>query len=355
MPVVGIAAYSATPDLIHLAADWPQARLVAADPGADPSVLAAHPGDVAVGAAAVTQLAGQAGAVVLNGIVGAAGLEASVAAVSAGNRLALANKESLVAGGDVLLAAASAHDAEIIPVDSEHSAVWQCLVGEPPDAVRRVILTASGGPFRGAGLEELRNVTPEQALAHPTWKMGRRISIDSATMLNKALEVIEVHHLFGVSYDQIAVVVHPQSVVHSLVEFVDGSVKAQIGEPDMRVPIQYAIAAPGRLPAPVAPLDLAGRSLTFEAPDEEVFPCLALGYAAGRAGGVAPAALNAADEVAVEAFLAHKIAFLDIPRVIESTLERMPREVPEDVAAVIAADGEARRIAKTVIARFAAR
>ncbi len=327
--------------------------LVAADPAAKAEALAGHAGAVGIGTEALLDLAATANAIVVNGIVGAAGLAPSLAAVESGNRLALANKESLVAGGRLLLDAAQRNHAEIVPVDSEHSAIWQCLVGEPATAVRRIILTASGGPFRRRGRDELRSVTPAAALAHPTWDMGERITIDSATMLNKALEIIEAHHLFGVPYDMIDVVVHPQSIVHSLVEFVDGSVKAQLGEPDMRVPIQYAVTASDRVTAPVAPLDLAGRSLTFEAPDHAAFPCLQLGYEAGRRGGVAPAALNAADEVAVGAFLDGRIGFLDIPRTLETVLESTPRGEPADVAAVLEADRTARTQAAAIVADLA--
>ncbi len=351
--VVGIAAHRASDELAVLAGDWQDARVVAADQGADMSSLAGHPGGTAAGLEPLLEMAATPGVTVVNGIVGAAGLAPSVAAVAAGNRLALANKESLVAGGPVLLDAARRNGGEIIPVDSEHSALWQCLAGEPDGSVRRLLLTASGGPFRGRTRRQLREVRPEEALAHPTWDMGRRITIDSATMLNKALEVIEAHHLFHVAYDSIDVVVHPQSVVHSMVEFVDGSVKAQLGEPDMRVPIQYAITSPERAEAPVPLLDLAGRALTFEAPDLDAFPCLRLGYVAGRRGGIAPAALNAADEVAVAAFLDGRIGFLDIPRTLEAVLEATPDHVPSTVADVLEADEWARAAAGKVVAGMA--
>ncbi len=342
LEVVGLAARRGSSELFALAGAHPEADVVVADP----TTLSAVPRNVATrlaaGPAAVEDMAGREGVTVVNGIVGSDGLGPSIAALRAGNRLALANKESLVAGGDLVLAAAAAGGGAIVPIDSEHSALWQCLVGEPPDAVARLVLTASGGPFRGRPAADLASVTVAEALAHPTWIMGPRITVDSATMMNKALEVIEAHHLFGVDYDQIDVVVHPQSIVHSLVEFVDGSVKAQLGEPDMRVPIQYAISAPGRVQAPVPQLDLAGRSLTFEAPDLEAFPCLALGYEAGRRGGGAPAALNAADEVAVAAFLDGQIGFLDIAMVVGACLERSSHEAVETVDDVRAADAEAR-------------
>jgi 1-deoxy-D-xylulose-5-phosphate reductoisomerase len=235
-------------------------------------------------------------------------------------------------------------------VDSEHAALWQCLVGEDRATVRRLVLTASGGPFRGARPDDLADVTVEAALAHPTWKMGPRITIDSATLMNKALEVIEAHYLFGVGYAAIDVVVHPQSIVHSMVEFVDGSVKAQLGDPDMRIPIQYAITYPHRL-APVVPagLDLFSRPLTFEQPDRETFPCLDLGYAAGRAGGTAPAVLNAADEVAVAAFLTGRLPFRRIAEVVAATLAEVPAGEPSTVGEVLEADAAARRLAAGLV------
>ncbi len=308
------------------------------------------PGRIAYGSGGLVALAGRPDHIVVNGVVGAEGLAPSVAAVTAGNRLALANKESLVAGGRVLLDAASANGAEIVPVDSEHSALWQCIVGEAAETVDRLVLTASGGPFRGASRADLLDVTVAEALAHPTWQMGRRITIDSATMMNKALEVIEAHYLFDIPYDRIDVVVHPQSIVHSMVEFTDGSVKAQLGEPDMRVPIQYALTAPDRSGAPIPPLDLAGRSLTFEAPDLDAFPCLRLGYEAGRRGGVAPIVLNAADEVAVAAFLDERIGFLEIAEVVGAALTATPDAQPESVEAVLAADAAARELAGDLVA-----
>jgi 1-deoxy-D-xylulose-5-phosphate reductoisomerase len=350
IPVAGLAARRGSAEFFALAAANPDAALAVADP--EPETAA--PPDAARrldhGPEAIAALAATPGTTVINGIVGAGGLSPSFAAVTAGNRLALANKESLVAGGPVLLAAAAAHGGAIVPVDSEHSALWQCLVGEPSAGVSRLILTASGGPFRGKTREQLGAVTVDEALAHPTWAMGPRITIDSATMMNKALEVIEAHLLFGVSYDRIDVVVHPQSIVHSMIEMVDGSVKAQLGEPDMRVPIQYAVTAPDRAPAPVAPLDLAGRSLTFEAPDLDAFPCLALGYEAGRRGGVAPAVLNAADEVAVAAFLEGRLPFLGIADVVAECLAATPDSDPGSVAAVLAADAAARSLAAEAVA-----
>ncbi len=297
------------------------------------------------GPEALVELAALDGCIVVNGVVGFAGLPATLSALEAGNRLALANKESLVAAGPVVLEALSRSTGELIPVDSEHSALFQCLVGEPRPAVRKMILTASGGPFWGRERHDLADVTPSQALAHPTWSMGPRITIDSATLVNKGLEVIEAHYLFGVPFDDIEVVVHPQSIVHSLVEFVDGSLKAHLGEPDMRVPIQYALTYPARSEGSLEPFVLAGRDLTFRTPDPEAFPALSLAYDAGRRGGSAPAAFNAADEVAVRAFLEGRLGFLGIPAVLEKTLAVTGWDEVSTVTDVLEADREARAIA----------
>ncbi len=349
--VAALAANRASDEFAELANRYPDAALaVAGATGEARDALASRfGGRIDFGADAVAALASRTAATVVNGIVGAAGLLPSVVALEAGNRLALANKESLVAGGPIVIEAARKGGGEIVPVDSEHSALWQALVGERREDVRRLILTASGGPFRGRGRDDLAGVTVEEALAHPTWDMGPKITIDSATLMNKALEVIEAHYLFGVDYDDIDVVVHPQSIVHSLVEYTDGSVIAQLGEPDMRVPIQYAITYPERAPAPVPDLALGGRALTFETPDREAFPCLELGFEAGRRGGSAPAVLNAADEVAVAAFLEGRIGFLDIARVAERTLDAVPQHDLVDVDEVVAVDGEARDAAGRVI------
>jgi len=294
----------------------------------------------------MVELAGTPDAIVVNGIVGSAGLPASVAALEAGNRLALANKESLVAGGALVRASLAVGGGELIPVDSEHSALFQCLAGEDPAAVRRIVLPASGGPFRGMSAEALASVTVEQALAHPTWKMGPRITIDSATLMNKGFEVIEAHHLFGIGYDAIDVVVHPQSIVHGIVEFIDGSLKVHIGEPDMRVPIQYALTHPARAAGVAPAFPFAGTALTFEAPDLEAFPCLRIAYEAGRLGGSAPAALNAADEIAVQAFLEGRIGFSSIPVVVERTVQALSGRPVGTVDEVLAVDREARAIAR---------
>lgn len=286
---------------------------------------------------------------VVNGIVGSAGLRASVATLEAGNRLALANKESLVAGGPVVVDALK-HGGEMIPVDSEHSALLQCLAGEHSESIARLVLTASGGPFRGRTRDSLFGVTPEEAMAHPTWEMGPRITVDSATLFNKGFEVIEAHYLFGTTFDRIDVVVHPQSVLHSAVEFVDGSWKGHFGFPDMRIPIQYALTAPDRVATPVSRFDLSGISLDFEEPDRSVFPALDMAYAAGRKGGSAPAVLNAADEVAVEAFLEGRLDFLGITDVVEATLDRIDWRPLNNVDDVIEADAEARSLTASLIA-----
>jgi 1-deoxy-D-xylulose-5-phosphate reductoisomerase len=288
---------------------------------------------------------------VLNAIVGSAGLVPTVATLGEGLDLALANKESLVVGGELVTALAEATGATIIPVDSEHSALHQLLAGERPGTVDRLTLTASGGPFRGRTAAELREVTVAQALAHPTWAMGGKISIDSATLMNKGLEVIEAHHLFGTPYERIDVVVHPQSIVHSLIALCDGASLAHLGYPDMRVPISYALHYPERVDVPIAPLDLAALgALTFEPVDEQTFACLRLARAAARAGGTAPCTLNAANEVAVHAFLAVRLAFLDIAAVIEETLTRLPAAPVHSFESLGDADTRARAVAAELAA-----
>ena len=282
---------------------------------------------------------------VIAAIVGAAGVSSTLAAARAGKRLLLANKESVVLAGQVLMRVARAHGAQLLPIDSEHNAIFQCL---PQDGghggVRRLLLTASGGPFRGRSRASLRDVTPDQACAHPNWVMGRKISVDSATLMNKGLEVIEAHHLFALAAERIEVVVHPQSIVHSLVDYVDGSVLAQLGNPDMRTALAHGLAWPERIDSGVAALDLVAMArFDFEAPDLEAFPCLALAYAAMRAGGSAPAVLNAANEVAVAAFLDGKLPFLGIPALIEATLSALPAEPADDLDVLLAWDAAARR------------
>jgi 1-deoxy-D-xylulose-5-phosphate reductoisomerase len=276
-------------------------------------------------------------------IVGTAGLKPVMAALEAGGTVALANKEALVSAGDVMTAAARAHGTTLLPVDSEHNAVFQCLDRTAPKSVRRLILTASGGPFRETPLDAMRSITPAQAVAHPNWSMGAKISVDSATMMNKGLELIEAFHLFPVRAEQLEVLVHAQSVVHSMVEYVDGSTLAQLGSPDMRTPIAYALAWPERMETPCAPLDLAkiGR-LDFAAPDPERFPALTLARRALDAGGARPAILNAANEVAVAAFLAGRINFLEIAAIVADTLARYDPAAPDSLDAVLAVDAEAR-------------
>jgi 1-deoxy-D-xylulose-5-phosphate reductoisomerase len=283
--------------------------------------------------------------IVLNAIVGAAGLDATLAALEAGKRVALANKETLVIAGDLVKAACASGSGEVVPVDSEHSAILQCITGHPSSQVRRVVLTASGGPFRDWSAERLASATVQDALRHPTWQMGRKITIDSATLANKALEVIEAHFLFGLAYDRIEVVVHPQSVVHSFVEFIDGSVVAQMSVPTMELPVLYALTHPERVPDDGVPAfnPVKLSPMTFESVDHERFPALRLGIAAGEAGGAAPAVFNAANECAVAAFLADKIAFVDIPRGITSALDKLSGMPAGTREQLLNADSAARR------------
>jgi 1-deoxy-D-xylulose-5-phosphate reductoisomerase len=290
--------------------------------------------------------------IVLNAVVGAAGLEATLAALRAGKRVALANKETLVVAGEIVTETARRCGGELVPVDSEHSAILQCIAGRPAAEVRRVVLTASGGPFRQWSAEQLARATLADALRHPTWQMGRKITVDSATLANKALEVIEAHHLFGLGYDRIEVVVHPQSVVHSFVEFVDGSVIAQMGVPSMELPVLYALTHPERVPdTGVPPFDPVEMSpLTFEPVRTDAFPALALGIAAGRAGGAAPAVFNAANEQAVALFLDGRCRFVDIPRSIESALGALAGSPGDTHAQLLEADAAARAHVARIIA-----
>jgi 1-deoxy-D-xylulose-5-phosphate reductoisomerase len=290
--------------------------------------------------------------IVVSAAVGVVGLEATYAAVRAGRRVALSNKEVLVAAGELFIAAAQKYNAELLPVDSEHNALHQCLRAGSRQEIRQLVLTASGGPFRKTPLAQMARATPEQALAHPKWRMGKRITVDSATLVNKGFEVIEAHWLFGVPLAQIEVVVHPQSTIHSLVEFVDGSILAQLGPTDMRMPIQYALTYPERAASNEVRLDWAAlRRLDFEKVSTRRFPCLRLARQAIAAGGAQPCALNAADEVAVAAFLDRRLAFSGIARVIENVLAEMPRLEVSSIADVIAADGEARRLAQAEVER----
>jgi 1-deoxy-D-xylulose-5-phosphate reductoisomerase len=292
---------------------------------------------------------------VMAAIVGCAGLEPVMAAVEAGRTIALANKEALVTAGALMIESAARHGATILPVDSEHNAIFQCLAGSRSQDVAKLILTASGGPFRDRSVEQMRAMTPEQAVAHPNWSMGAKISVDSATMMNKGLELIEAHHLFGLPSDRIDILVHPQSVIHSMVEYVDGSVLAQLGSPDMRIPIAHALAWPERMSTPAARLDLTQiATLTFEAPDPARFPALRLARAALEAGGAAPATLNAANEVAVAAFLDRRIAFGDIAALVERVLDRVDAASPRSVADVLDIDARARDTARLLMTKIAA-
>ena len=302
--------------------------------------------EVAGGTQAVIDAAARPVDWTMAAIVGTAGLKPVMAALGRGGAVALANKEALVSAGDVMMAAARQAGTTLLPVDSEHNAVFQCLDDCPPERIRRIILTASGGPFRERSLDEMRGITPEQAVAHPNWSMGAKISVDSATMMNKGLELIEAYHLFPVTPEQLDVLVHRQSVIHSMVEYVDGSTLAQLGSPDMRVPIAHALAWPDRMDTPCERLDLAriGR-LDFEAPDMVRFPALALARAALSAGGARPAILNAANEVAVAAFLDRRIGFLEIAAIVADVLERFDPPKPQTIDAVLAIDTEARILA----------
>lgn len=303
-----------------------------------------------------TLAAGDACDSVVAAIVGAAGLSSTLAAARAGKRLLLANKESLVLAGELLMRAAAAAGAEIVPIDSEHNAVFQCLRScRAQGDVRRIVLTASGGPFRGRSRAELAEVTPAQAVAHPKWSMGPKISVDSATLMNKGLEIIEAHHLFGLPDEQLDVLVHPQSLVHALVEFRDGSTLAQLGLPDMRTALAVGLGWPDRIESGVAGLDLLAHGrLDFEAPDLDAFPCLRLARQALRAGGTAPAVLNAANEVAVSAFLQGAIGFLAIPALVEDALAALPAAPAESLEALLAADAQARHFATERSARYRA-
>ncbi|MBS0488068.1 MAG: 1-deoxy-D-xylulose-5-phosphate reductoisomerase [Proteobacteria bacterium] len=316
----------------------------------------------ACGAEGLREAAAGDANIVIAAIVGAAGLDSTLAAARAGKRLLLANKEAVVMAGPLLLQALREGSGELVPIDSEHNAIFQCLPSGRPDlercrleqaGVRRIVLTASGGPFRGRARAQLAAVTPDQACAHPNWVMGRKISVDSATLMNKGLEVIEAHWLFGAHADQIDVVVHPQSIVHSLVEYADGSTLAQLGNPDMRTALAHALAWPERIESGVASLDLVRMgALQFEAPDRATFACLDLAYRALAAGGTAPAILNAANEVAVEAFLAGSLPFLAIAEVIDDTLDAMPAEPVGSLEALIYADLTARQHAQRMMRRM---
>ncbi|HYC82137.1 MAG TPA: 1-deoxy-D-xylulose-5-phosphate reductoisomerase [Solirubrobacterales bacterium] len=353
LQVVGLAAGGGWETVLAQAREHGVPTVALSDAGAAERARGEWSGRVLAGEEGVRELIAGSGAdLVLNGIVGAAGLASTVVALSEGIDVALANKESLVIGGELVMALAEGTGTRLLPVDSEHSALHQLIGAEAPGTVERLVLTASGGPFRGR--EDLAGVSVADALAHPTWRMGGRITIDSATLMNKGFEAIEAHHLFAVPYERIEVVVHPQSLVHSLVHLIDGSSLAHLGYPDMRVPISYALHFPNRAEVDVPRLDLAAAGeLSFEAPDLETFGCLRLALAAGEAGGTAPCVLNAADEVAVAAFLDGRIPFTGIEAVIARVLEEMPARPVTHFDDLFATDAEARQRAEQEIRELA--
>jgi len=353
LQLVGLSAESSWEALIAQADAHGVTRIALADVDAGARAAEAWTaGEVLAGAEGLVRLVVESGAdLVLNALVGSAGLGPTVATLGEGIDLALANKESLVVGGELVMALAEATGAQIIPVDSEHSALHQLIAGERAGAIETLVLTASGGPFRGRTRAQLEDVTIDEALAHPTWAMGGKITIDSATLMNKGLELIEAHHLFAMPYERIDIVVHPQSIVHSYVRLCDGAALAHMGHPDMRVPIAYALHFPERVDVPVPALDLAAvGALTFEEVDTEAFACLRLAREAAAAGGTAPCVLNAANEVAVHAFLSQRLSFLGIAAVIEETLERLPTAPVRAFDSLYEADREARAVAGELVA-----
>jgi 1-deoxy-D-xylulose-5-phosphate reductoisomerase len=351
--LVGLSAGTQHAPLVEQARAHGVGRIALSDPDAAARAAEASTDlEVLGGPEGLVRLVAESGAdLVLNAIVGSAGLGPTIVALTEGIDVALANKESLVVGGELVTALAEATGASVIPVDSEHSALHQLIVTERPGTIDRLVVTASGGPFRGRSAAELEGVTVEQALDHPTWAMGGKITIDSATLMNKGLEVIEAHHLFGTPYDAIDVVVHPQSIVHALVHLCDGATLAHLGYPDMRVPIAYALHHPDRVDVPVPTLDLAEvGALTFERPDVQAFPCLRIAGEAARAGGTAPCILNAANEVAVHAFLTGRLSFMGIPAVIEETLQRLGGGPVHSFESLYDADARARQEAGELVA-----
>jgi len=353
LEVVGLSAEQSWEELIAQAREHGVGSVALADVDAAARAAEAWTGGrVLGGAEGLVELVVESGAeLVLNSLVGSAGLGPTVATLGEGIDLALANKESLVVGGELVTALAEATGAMIVPVDSEHTALHQLISGQPPGALERMTITASGGPFRGRTRSELADVTVEQALAHPTWAMGGKITIDSATLMNKGLEVMEAHHLFGTPYDRIDVVVHPQSLVHGLIQLADGAMLAHMGPPDMRIAISYALHGGESVDLGIAPLDLAAiRELNFEPVDIDAFPCLRLAGEAARAGGTAPCVLNAANEVAVHAFLAGRLRFLEIADVIAHTLERVEIEPVRAFESLYEADRRAREVAGELVA-----
>lgn len=356
LEVAGLSADRSWEPLVAQARTHGVSRVALVEPGAGAEADRAWPdGEVLVGARGIERLIAESEAdIVLNAVVGSAGLGPTVVALGEGIDVALANKESLVVGGELVMALAEGTRACILPVDSEHSALFQLIRGQAAGSVERLVLTASGGPFRGWGRERLADVRPADALAHPTWDMGGKITIDSATLMNKGLELIEAHHLFAIAYDRIEVVVHPQSIVHALVSLCDGTSLAHLGYPDMRVPISYALHYPDRADVPLETLDLAAvGSLDFEPPDESTFECLRLAREAAAAGGTAPCVLNAANEVAVHAFLGQRLQFLDIAWVIGRTLDAHETEPIESFEHLYDADATARHIAEALVSERA--
>ena len=347
--VIALTANSNAAELAALAKEFSAELAVVADEAALPALREALSGTqiaTAGGTAALIEAASRPADITIAAIVGCAGLAPTMAAIEQGRTVALANKEALVSAGAVLMDAVARHSATLLPVDSEHNAIFQCLAGNDPAYVRMITLTASGGPFRDWTQAQLEQATPAQAVKHPNWQMGAKISVDSATMFNKGLELIEAFHLFPVGLDKLRIIIHPQSVVHSMVEYRDGSTLAQLGPSDMRVPIASVLAWPARMDTPCAPLDLAALGeLTFRAPDEGRFPATRLAREALEAGGAAPAVLNAANEVAVAAFLAGKLAFTRIAVEVAATMARYSPAAPTSLEDVIAVDAEARRIA----------
>ena len=357
--VVALTARSNVEQLAQQAREVRAKLAVVADPrryGALKDALAGTGIEAAAGPTAVIEAAAQPVDWMMSAIVGAAGLKPTLEAIRQGAIVALANKECLVCAGDLVMKAVAEHNAQLLPVDSEHSAIFQVLDTRRREAIEKIVLTASGGPFRTMDYAAMAEVTPAEAVAHPNWQMGAKISVDSATMMNKGLELIEAYHLFDMPSERIDILVHPQSVVHSLVCYIDGSVLAQLGSPDMRTPIAYALGWPARIAAPSARLDLARiGSLTFEPPDSARFPSLTLARDALRQGGGATTALNAANEVAVAAFLDERLRFTDICRVVEACLEHAPTQAPTDLDAVDAIDQAARDRAWQAIGRWATR
>jgi 1-deoxy-D-xylulose-5-phosphate reductoisomerase len=354
--VVALTAHRDVAGLAELARRHRPRLAVIGDAGCHAELKVALAGtgiETAAGEGAVAEAAGLGANWTMAAIVGTAGLAPVMRALERGGTVALANKEALVSAGALMIQAAAASGATLLPVDSEHNAIFQCFDRARPESVRRIILTASGGPFRDWPLEKMRGVTPDQAVAHPNWSMGAKISVDSATLMNKGLELIEAHHLFPVGAEAIDIVVHPQSVVHSLVEYVDGSVLAQLGPADMRVPIAHTLAWPERMETPCQRLDLVAiGTLAFEAPDLARFPALGLARQALAAGGAKPAILNAANEIAVASFLERRIAFLDIAPLVGEVLARFDPPAPGSIGAVLEIDGEARRVAAALTGKI---